>query len=283
MSTQTLTPRRVRRVILQGYLPLIVATACIVLPLLWMVLSSFKLPTGIISTPLQWLPHHLYLGNYQDAGRQVPFARDFVNSAIVTIVGAGIKVVLSLFTAYGLVFCRFPGKSLIFLVILGTMMVPGEISILPNYALIAGLGGLNTYWGIILPGLGSGFGTFLLRQQLLAIPSSIVEAASIDGAGHWVKLWRVVAPISTPTIITVALICIVGEWNAYLWPLIITDDPKMMTLPVGLSLLQDVEGGSISWGVLMAGSLIVILPILLVFAVLQRHIVSGFTQGAVKG
>jgi sn-glycerol 3-phosphate transport system permease protein len=264
-------------------LPLLIFTVLIVLPLVWMGLSSFKIRSEIIHSPVQWLPHHAFLGNFTEASREVPFARDFMNSVIVSVVGAGVKVLLSIGSAYGLVFCRFPFKRAIFVLILVTLMVPPQIAILPNYTLIAGLGGKNTYWGIILPGLGSAFGTFLLRQQFLTFPASLTEAAEIDGASHWRRLWSVVAPISAPSIATITLISLVTEWNFYIWPLIITDDPNMMTLPVGLSLLQSLEGESVSWGVLMAGTLVVIVPILIVFAALQRYIVTGLTQGAVKG
>ncbi|HEX7806937.1 MAG TPA: carbohydrate ABC transporter permease [Cellulomonas sp.] len=275
-------PSRLRS-LLGGYLPVAVATVVVVLPLAWMALSSFKRPGEIVHLPIQWLPSTVYPGNYVEAARTVSFGRLFLNSAIVTAVGAGTKVVLALLTAYALVFIRFPAKRLVFTLVLVALMVPPHIALVPNYTLIAQLGGRNTLWGIVLPGLGTAFGTFLLRQQFLSLPRSIVEAAEIDGAGHLRRLVSIVAPISAPSIATVALISIVFEWNEYLWPLIITDDPRYMTLPVGLTLLQNSESGSAAWGVLMAGTVVVIVPILLVFAALQRWIVAGLTQGAVTG
>ncbi|WP_242448523.1 carbohydrate ABC transporter permease [Cellulomonas sp. WB94] len=271
------------RSLLGGYLPVAVATVAVVLPLAWMALSSFKRPGEIVHLPIQWLSSTAYPGNYVEAARTVSFGRLFLNSAIVTAVGAGTKVVLALLTAYALVFIRFPAKRLVFTLVLVALMVPPHIALVPNYTLIAQLGGRNTLWGIVLPGLGTAFGTFLLRQQFLSLPRSIVEAAEIDGAGHLRRLVSVVAPISAPSIATVALISIVFEWNEYLWPLIITDNPRYMTLPVGLTLLQNSESGSAAWGVLMAGTVVVIVPILLVFAALQRWVVAGLTQGAVTG
>lgn len=265
-----------------GYLPLVVATLIVVLPLLWMLLSSFKSPDQLITQDVQLLPHSLNPANYAEALRTVPFPRLFLNSAIVTTIGALTKVVLAVMTAYALVFVEFPFKRTIFVAILITLMVPPQVSILPNYILITSLGGANTYWGIILPGLGTGFGTFLLRQHFLSLPASILEAAEIDGAGHWRRLTRIVVPISTPSIATVALVSIVFEWNEYLWPLVITTDPQMMTLPVGLTLLSNSESAAASYGILMAGSVLVIAPVLLVFIALQRYIVDGLTQGAVK-
>jgi sn-glycerol 3-phosphate transport system permease protein len=271
------------RAVLGGYVPLILATLVVFLPLLWMVLSSFKQPGEIITMDLEILPEGLNLQNYQIAMTTVPFGQFFLNSAIVTAAGASVKVVLAILTAYALVFVRFPFKNAIFMLILVALMVPPQVSILPNYILISGMGGKNTLWGIILPGLGTAFGTFLLRQHFLTLPNSILESAEIDGAGHWRRLWRIVVPISVPSIATVALVTIVSEWNEYIWPLIITDRPDTMTLPVGLTLLQNSESNASGWGILMAGAVLVIVPILIVFAALQRYIVAGLTQGSVTG
>lgn len=265
-----------------SYVPLVLATAVVALPLLWMVLASFKSPSEIITTDLSFLPHSLAPDNYVQAAEQIPFGRLFLNSTIVTVIGAAIKVALAVCTAYALVFVRFPFKNLVFAGILATLMVPPQVSLLPNYLLVSGLGGADTYWGIILPGLGTGFGTFLLRQHFKTLPLSILEAAEIDGAGHWRRLTRIVVPISMPSIVTVALVSIVFEWNDYLWPLVIVTDPNMMTLPVGLTLLSNSESKLSAFGVLMAGSVAVIVPVLIVFAALQRYIIAGLTQGAVK-
>jgi sn-glycerol 3-phosphate transport system permease protein len=250
-----LTPRRngplsrknLLATITTGYVPIVLATAVVVLPLLWMVLASFKSSGELLTQTPSVLPDSFAPTNYADAAERVPFGRLFLNSTLVTVVGAGIKVVLAVLTAYALVFVRFPFKKVIFALILAT-----------------------------------GFGTFLLRQQFLTLPASILEAAEIDGASHWKRLTRIVVPISTPAIATVALVNIVFEWNEYLWPLVIVSDPQMMTLPVGLTLLFNSENGADAYGVLMAGTVMVIVPVLVVFAAFQRYIVSGLTQGAVK-
>jgi len=275
--------RNLVQAVLGGYVPLILATLVVFLPLLWMVLSSFKQPGEIITMDLKVLPESLNLENYRIAMTTVPFGQFFLNSTIVTVAGASVKVILAILTAYALVFVRFPFKNAIFMLILVALMVPPQVSILPNYILISGMGGKNTLWGIILPGLGTAFGTFLLRQHFLTLPSSILESAEIDGAGHWRRLWRIVVPISVPSIATVGLVTIVSEWNEYIWPLIITDRPETMTLPVGLTLLQNSESNASGWGILMAGAVLVIVPILVIFAALQRYIVAGLTQGSVTG
>lgn len=275
--------RNLAQAVLGGYVPLLLATLVVFLPLLWMVLSSFKQPGEIITLDLKILPESLNPQNYQIAMTTVPFGQFFLNSTIVTVVGASIKVMLAILTAYALVFVRFPFKNAIFMLILVALMVPPQVSILPNYILIAGMGGKNTLWGIILPGLGTAFGTFLLRQHFLTLQGSILESAEIDGAGHWRRLWQIVVPVSVPSIATVALVTIVSEWDEYIWPLIITDRPETMTLPVGLTLLQNSESNASGWGILMAGAVLVIVPILVVFAALQRYIVAGLTQGSVTG
>lgn len=283
MSEKPLSRSNILATVAGGYVPLILATLVVFLPLLWMVLSSMKAPGEIITTELKVLPETFNFDNYAKAMTTVPFGRFFLNSTLVTIVGGGIKVMLAILTAYALVFVRFPFKRVIFVLILVALMVPPQVSILPNYILIAGMGGQNTYWGIILPGLGTAFGTFLLRQHFLTLPGSILESAEIDGAGHWRRLWQIVVPVSAPSIATVALVTVVSEWNEYIWPLIIVDQPEMMTLPVGLTLLQNSEGDGSGWGILMAGAVLVIVPVLVIFAALQRYIVAGLTQGSVTG
>ncbi|NUO58579.1 MAG: carbohydrate ABC transporter permease [Hamadaea sp.] len=259
------------------------AILVVVLPLAYLILSSFKAPADVITQKLVVLPDPWHPANYSEAARIVPFPRLFLNSAIVTVVGAGIKVLLAVFTAYALVFVQFPGRKYVFWAVLATLMVPPQVSVVPNFVFVSGLGGQDTYWGIILPGLATGFGTFLLRQSFLTLPTEVIDAAQVDGAGHWRRLWHMVVPMAAPSIATVALVNIVFEWNDYLWPLVIVSDPQMMTLPVGLTLLQNSENSAASYGIVMAGTVMVLLPVLVVFAALQRHIVTGLTQGGVKG
>ncbi|MCM3848692.1 carbohydrate ABC transporter permease [Pseudonocardia sp. DR1-2] len=281
-SSRALSPRALFEVVTSAYVPLLVAVLVVLFPLLWMTLSSFKPLTEIITQTPALLPAAPTTENYSTVAERLPFGRVFLNSVLVTAVGAALKVALAVFTAYGLVFVRFPFKNWIFAGLLVTLMVPPQVALLPNYTLITALGGADTYWGIVLPGLGTAFGTFLLRQHFRTLPPSLLEAAELDGAGHWRRLTRVVLPVSAPTVATVALITIVYEWNDYLWPLVIISKPEMMTLPVGLTLLANVDNRAAAYGQLMAGSVAVIVPVLIVFIALQRHIIAGLTQGAVK-
>lgn len=265
-----------------GYIPMLIAIVVIFFPLVWMVFSSFKPSNEVITDHLVFFPENPTAQNYVQVAERVPLLALFKNSLIVTAVGASVKVFLAVTTAYALVFIDVPFRNAFFMGILVALMVPAEAAMIPNYMTIASLGGRNTLWGIILPTLGTAFGTFLLRQQYKTIPKGLLEAAELDGAGHWRRLWQMVVPVSAPTIATVALVTVVSEWNAFLWPLVITDTPDRMTLPVGLNLLQSVEGKVGSYGVLMAGAVLVITPVLILFIFLQRNIVAGLTQGAVK-
>jgi sn-glycerol 3-phosphate transport system permease protein len=274
--------RRRRRLPVGSYLTLILATVVLGLPLVWMALASLKTPGELYQLPLQWLPGQANLDNYAQAAQSIPLGRLLANSVGLTVVGAGLKVVLGLCCAYALVFLDFPFKKVVFGLVIATLMIPPQITIIPNYTLVASLGWLNTYQGILVPGLASAFGTFLFRQHFLTLPRSILEAAELDGAGHWRTLWRFVVPMSTPTVAAVALVSVVTEWNDYLWPFLVVDNPDKMTLPVGLTLLQNIDGMT-NWGVLLAATVVVTLPILLVFLVLQRRLVAGLTAGAVTG
>ena len=275
-------PRRAVALDAAGVVTLVGVTLVLGAPLLWMLLASLKRPDELYALPLQWLPDAFDLGNYVQAAQSIPLGTLFANSVGLTVVGAGLKVALGLCCAYALVFLDVPFRRTVFVVVLAALMIPPQITIIPNYTFVASLGWLNTYQGILVPGLASAFGTFLFRQHFRTLPRSVLEAADLDGAGHWRRLWRFVVPMSLPTIAAVALVSVVTEWNDYLWPFLVVDDARKMTLPVGLTLLQNVEGMT-AWGVLLAATTVVTLPVLVVFLVLQRRLVAGLTAGAVTG
>jgi sn-glycerol 3-phosphate transport system permease protein len=190
--------------------------------------------------------------------------------------------VLGVVSAYALSLLRFPGRNLVFLVVIAALMVPNQITVISNYALIAQVGWRNTLLGIIVPLCGVAFGTFLMRNHFLSLPVSVIEAARIDGANWWQLLVRVVLPMSGPTMVAFAVVTLVNEWNEYLWPFLMADDASVAPLPVGLTQLQNNDGLT-NWGPVMAGTVLTMLPILVVFLVLQRHMIKGLTSGAVKG
>lgn len=281
-STRPQTAHRspVRRILL--YAALVLIAAVFIMPVYWLFSSAVKPSGEIYRYPLQWIPHHLHWSNFTNAWHDAPFGSFFVNSMIVTAVGTAIKMVLATGSAYAFTFLPFPFKRFLFLLLLGALMTPGTITLLTNYLTASDLGWVDTYAGLIVPGAGSAFGMFLLRQQMLALPREVFEAARVDGASHLRILVRMVIPMSRPMMITVSLISVIEVWNDFIWPLIITTTTQMRTLPIGLLYLKSQEGYN-DWGAIMAGTVMVAAPMLIVFLLAQRYIVAGFSGGAVKG
>ncbi|BCJ32630.1 glycerol-3-phosphate ABC transporter permease [Actinocatenispora thailandica] len=270
----------VRKILL--YAALVLIAAVFVMPLYWLFSSAVKPSGEIYQFPLQWIPRQLHWSNFTNAWHDAPFGSFFVNSIIVTVVGTVIKMVLATGSAYAFTFLPFPFKRFIFLLLLGTLMTPGTITLLTNYLTASDLGWVDTYAGLIVPGAGSAFGMFLLRQQMMALPREVFEAARVDGASHLRILLRMVVPMSRPMMITVSLISVIEVWNDFIWPLIITTTTEMRTLPIGLLYLKSQEGYN-DWGAIMAGTVMVAAPMLVVFLLAQRYIVAGFSGGAIKG
>jgi sn-glycerol 3-phosphate transport system permease protein len=273
--------RRLRGWRVAGYLGMALAVVVIGLPVYWTLIAAFK-TTAEIYGPPTWLPANPTLANFPAAWGAAPFARYYLNSFITTLGGMAAEVTLAVMSAYALAFLRFPRKGLVFLLLLAALMVPVEITIVPNYLTVARLGWINSYAGIIVPGAAVAYGTFLLRQAFLALPFEVIEAARVDGAGHLRTLLSIVLPMAQPAIVTMALLSMVAKWNDFLWPLLVTNTAEMRTLPIGIYWLRNSEGIT-NWGVVMAGSLFLIVPVMIVFLLAQRAIVEGIAAGAVKG
>lgn len=268
-----------------GYAIMTLAVVVVGMPLFWMLSGSLKTTQEVFSTPPAWLPSTPQWSNYPDAWQSAPFGRFYLNTLVITFFGTLIKMLNAVFTAYALVFLRFPGKNLIFIIILAGLMVPEQVTILPNYVTLSDVFGqswINTYQGIILPGAAIAFGTFLLRQTFLGLPREVLEAAKLDGCGHLRLLFDMVLPMARPAVITVTLLVAVSKWNEYLWPLVITNSEEMRPLTVGLTYLVNHEG-STEWGQVMASTVFVIVPLLIVFAFAQKLVIEGVTAGATKG
>jgi sn-glycerol 3-phosphate transport system permease protein len=250
-----------------------------------MVLGSVKTVQEIYTMPPPWLPKDWRWSNFSDAWTAAPFGRFYLNSIITTLAGTGLELVNATMTAYAFAFLRFPKKEWVFVLLLAALMIPNQVTILPNYLTLSDVFGqswINTYQGIFLPGAATAFGAFLLRQSFLGLPREVFDAAKVDGCGHLRLLWDMVIPLSRPVLVTFGLISLVAKWNDYLWPLIVTNTQQMRTLTVGLTYLFDQEGNT-DWGVVMAASMFVIVPLLVIFAWAQRHIIEGIAAGATKG
>lgn len=273
-----------------GYVGFAVVILIMGLPLFWMLSGSLKAQQEIYNAG-QWLPSTFLWGNYGDAWNTVPFGRFYINSIIITLGGAGLEIFCGVLCAYAFAFLKFPGKNILFLFVLASLMVPSQVVIIPNFRLMAihvqewfnlDDNWVNTYQGVILPGAATAFGTFLMRQGFMGLPRDVMDAAKVDGAGHIRTMMEVMLPMAKPIVITFALISIVSKWNEYLWPLIITNTLEMRPITVGLRFLSDAEGNN-NWGVIMAGTTLVVLPMLVVYTFLQRYIIDGLTAGATKG
>ena len=260
-------------------------------PMIWMLSGSLKNYAEIYTFPPQWIPSTPRWSNYRDAWNAVPFGRFYINTIIITVAGTSLQLFCGILCAYALAFFKVPFKNAFMILILAALMIPGEITILPNYLFMGkvvrewfGLdhNWVNTYQGIVLPGAATAFGTFLMRQGFLGLPRDVLDAAKIDGAGHLRTLRDIVLPMAKPIVVTFAMISAVNKWNDYLWPLIITNTNNMRPLTVGLTFLFDNEGNN-NWGMIMAGTAYVVIPLLLVFVFAQRFIIEGLTSGATKG
>jgi sn-glycerol 3-phosphate transport system permease protein len=265
-----------------GYLALLLVVLVVALPLYWIVVSSLKERPDIYTVPVTWVPDPLIADNYSTVRTGVAFGDYVRNSVLITTALTAIQVTLGVLSAFALAFLRFRGRTLVLLFIIAALLVPNQITVISNYALVAELGWRNTFAGIIVPLAGVAFGTFLMRNHFVSLPTEIIEAAEMDAAGPLKMLWRVVLPMSWPALIAFTLITIVTEWNQYLWPLLMADDASVAPLPVGLTQLQNNEGLT-NWGPVMAGTVLTMLPILMIFLLLQRHMIKGLTAGAVKG
>jgi sn-glycerol 3-phosphate transport system permease protein len=265
-----------------GYLGLLLCVLLIGLPVYWMIIGAFKTTAEVYRIPPTWIPQAPTLANFPEAWNSAPFGRYYVNTFIVTLFGSGFEIFFAVTSAFAFAFLRFPKKEWLFVVLLAALMVPGQVTILPNYLTVARLGWINTYTGIVVPGASVAYGTFLLRQYFLTLPVEVLDAAKVDGASYLRTLWSVVVPLAKPAIVSFGLLSVVAKWNDFLWPLIVTNTKEMRVLPIGIYWLM-VEEGTVEWGVVMAGTLFVVLPIVLVFLYAQRYIVDGIAAGAVKG
>jgi len=274
-----------------GYGAMLLIILVVGVPMIWMLSGSLKTYSEIYTFPPEWIPSTPRWSNYSDAWNAVPFGRFYINTVIITVAGTSLQLFCGILCAYALAFFKVPFKNGFMILILAALMIPNEITILPNYLFLGntvrqwfGLehNWVNTYQGIVLPGAATAFGTFLLRQGFMGLPKDVLDAAKIDGAGHLRTLRDVVLPMAKPIVVTFAMISTVNKWNDYLWPLIITNTNNMRPLTVGLTFLFDNEGNN-EWGMIMAGTAFVIVPLLVLFIFAQRFIIEGLTSGATKG
>ena len=246
------------------------------LPYLWMGLTSLKPLSEIIASPTALWPAQPTLAAYREVLRSLPLARYFLNTSLMALGIATLQVLLALPAGYALAKLRFRGKRWAFALVVATLLVPAQVRFVPVFSLLARFGLVNTMSGLILPFGVSALGTFLVRQALLSVPDSQIEAARIDGASELYIVYRLLAPLLRPTLISLFLFSFVSHWNDYFWPLVLTTDESVRTLPVAVALLRE-QGTGVRWHIVMAGNVILSLPALAVFALAQRHLLRAVT------
>ncbi|HYI24010.1 MAG TPA: carbohydrate ABC transporter permease [Thermomicrobiales bacterium] len=282
-SASSPTANRSMRIVTRAFAYLVISAGAVlmVVPFLWMASTAFKEPGAAFDYPPTWIPDPFSLENFREVWTIVPFDRYLFNSLFVAVCITVGEVLTSALAAYAFARLRFPGRDAIFLMYLATLMIPGQVTIIPNFILMRWFGWIDTYQGLIIPTAFTAFGTFLLRQYFLSIPRELEEAARVDGASYFQVWSRIIMPLASPAIATLAVFSFMGAWNSFLWPYIMINSADMRTITVALRAFQTDYGTE--WGLMMAGSLIAVLPMLAIFLAAQRYFVRGIATTGFGG
>jgi len=280
----TMRPAKRRRMAPNAftYVALYLISLIIVVPLLWMLLTSFKTDFDAINSPASPLPNPFTTEAYATlATGDLPILRWFANSVIAAAAQTAIILVTASAAAYALARLEFRGKKIVFGAIVATLLVPGVIFLIPNYLIVDNFGWLDTLWAVIVPGSAGAFGVFFLRQFFISLPGEIEEAARVDGAGDFRIFWQIILPLSRPALATLAVLSFLTNWNDFIWPIYVLLSPENLTLQPGLSVLQGTY--STHFGIVMAGAVIASVPVLILFTLAQKQIVESVASSGVKG
>ena len=251
-----------------------------VFPLYWMVVTALSSRADLVAGRVSLFPNSVDLGGFRRALTDFPVLQWLQNSFAIAVVAVVITIVVDVTAGYVLAKHRFPGRSVVFFLILATLMIPIQTLLIPQFDLVNDLGWINSYWAVIVPRSAEAFGVFLARQYFLSLPDELLEAAQLDGAGQFRTLWSIVLPLSRPLIAVLLVMTFMYRWNEFAWPLVALRDPDLYTLPVGLSFLQGQY--TTDYPALMAGALVSILPVLVLFGVAQRQFVAGISRSGLK-
>ena len=265
------------------YSALFVLAVAMLAPLAWMISTSLKPPDKLFETPPRWIPDPVTVGNYARIADSIPLKQMVYNSFKVTILAVLGQVFSCSLAAYVFARMRFPGRDVLFLVVLATLMIPQQVTMVPLFIIMRELGWVNTHLALIVPQwLGGAFGTFLLRQFFMTIPRELDDAARIDGCNHWDIYWRIMLPLARPALICLGVFVFISVWNSLLYPLIFLHSWSKMTLTVGLTIFGGIRGTH--WELMMAGAVVTTLPTLLMYIVAQRYLVRAIAINAgIKG
>lgn len=265
------------------YALMLVIVIVMVLPFAWMVSTSLKSQQYILETPPQLLPNPATFESYTGLAERINLGRTIFNSVFVAVASTVGQVIVAAMAAYAFARMEWRGRSVVFTLYLATMMIPSVVLVIPQFILIRQLGWVNTYAALIVPALFNAFGTFLLRQSFLGLPKDFEEAAFVDGANHFTIFWRIILPLSQPAIATLTVLSFMGSWNSYLFPLFVARREEVITLPVALATLQAGPRALTEWNLVMAGAVVTVLPILIVYLLAQKWFVQGVVASGIKG
>ena len=263
------------------YFILIIFAFLILIPFLWMLSTSLKPSNEVLIMPPKFIPSKVMWENYKIALNSAPFKRYFINSLIVTIGVTIGELITTILAAYGFSKIDFKGRDIIFTILIATMMVPSEVLTIPNFVTLSKLGWIDSYKALIVPWCANVYSIFLLKQHFMSIPDELHYSAKIDGCSDFKFLWTIMVPLARPGIITIGILKVIGSWNSFFWPLIVTNSQNMRTLPVALSAFTTEVGTY--YNILMAATNMIILPIIILYILLQKHIVSGVSKAGIKG
>jgi multiple sugar transport system permease protein len=270
------------------HLVLVPATLVLIFPFIWLLVTSVETPSEALHFPPILLPHVLQFSNYPDALNSAPFGRFFVNSAVVAVVTVLCNLVFCSLAGYAFARFRFLGRAALFVVIMATLMVPFQVTMIPQFIITKWLGvhvlgavGIDHIGALILPNAATAFGIFFLRQFFRTLPLEYEESARVDGASRLTVLWRIVLPLATPALATLAALTFLDSWNNFLWPLIAITSTNQMTLPLGLATFQGAH--STEWTLLMAGNVMSLVPMLAIFFLAQRYFVRSVAATGLAG
>lgn len=253
----------------------------IIAPIIYAFFISFMPSEEILSIPPRFIPSRWILDNYKMAWELTPLGRFMINSLILAGVSSVIRVITAAMAAYAFAFYDFKGKNLVFMLFMGTIMVPGDVVLVTNYQTVSKLKLIDTYLGMMIVFLVSANNVFMMRQYFLTFSKELKEASEVDGCSNLRFFMQILLPLSTPIITTIFISAFIGTWNTYLWPMLVTNDNMMRTVQVGVTMLNFPEGST--YGPVMAASMLVLLPALLLFVIFRKKIVGGIMGGAVKG
>lgn len=262
------------------YIILVLGIVIMILPFLWMISTSLKNGGATMVFPPKFIPNPATFANYRDVFEQFPMLTFLFNSILVAVLSTSGTILVATMAAYAFARMQFKGRDKLFLLYLATMMIPAQVTMIPQFILLKNLNWIDTYQGLIVPNIFGVFAVFLMKQAFMSLPKELEEAAFIDGANHFTVCFKIFLPLIKPTIATLSIFTFMSSWNNYLWPLIVTSSSNKATLPLGLAMLQGQY--ATNWNLVMAGVVISVIPILAVYIFAQKYFIQGMAMAGMK-